>query len=540
MMNAIWEQNLLLNRQAVEDSAGPGLVAIVSGTQADQRYWEGRFKLTHSEVFRRDGSTHIESIHEVVPRGNFLGTLCVWNEFTSPGGPLAGGTVNPGVLISMLFGKGTRLSPFTQALGNCKPRFPTPYRFKDLYLNIGESSTLYSSLLVRHLQERGFNGAVVKWGDEIMLPGADWSADTTDFSQVDAVRFAWFTQPTPDLAREKEWVLADTQDDRMLFQLVRQPQDALLARANSKQGGRDCRLGVNLGSLAASTPLLDLARQAFSADLKDPRKRVDWDPYVWLALACSTETEWLDEVAYEQAIGIHGMDQLQERIPDFYPRLAGVRDQLEKRNHRPFMVKVLDFGDVFWTDFGQHLALRQNLTPLLAEDERGRLTRSLFILPQACDERGNRLVNSRIPDEADIRDSLIVDAEIRSPETVIHGGIVIGGQYGRINMPQGGIAMFCTTGELTFDGPNAIAFQSILPELHLPEGGRHATVITSQGPLQLYTNEAIIDYKGASYLQPLPGNPVSFDEAATRVDSSPADALAQIEQHAKQSVQEAI
>ena len=515
-----WEQNLQHNRQAVEDSLGPGLVAIVSGSASDQQYWQARFQRTRREVFRRDGSTRIDSIHEALPRGNFLGTLCVWDEFKRPGGPLAEGTGDARVLISMLFGKGTRLSPFTQALGNCKPRFPTPYRFEDLHLSIGECSTLYSSLLVRHLHGRGFDGAVVKWGDEIMLPGADWLGSDDDFSQVDAVRFAWFTQPTPELAREKEWILADAQDGHMLFQLVRQPQEALLARAQSKQGDRRSRLGVNLGSLAASYPLLDLLQAAFAAELYDPRQRIDWDPYVWLALACSTEAEWLDEAAYQREIGIRGMEQLLERMPDFYARLAGVREALEKRNRRPFTVKVLDFGEVFWTDFGQHLALRQNLEALLAEDERGRLTRALFNLPEARDENGNRLVRASIPAGADIRGALIVDAEIRAPETLIHGGIVIGGSYGRIRMPQGGIAMFGTAGELDFDGPHAIAFQPVLPSLRLVEGGRHATVLTQDGALQLFTNEVITDYRGDAYTQPLDGNPVSFDEAARLVDKT--------------------
>jgi hypothetical protein len=438
----------------------------------------------------------------------------------------------------MLFGKGTRLSPFTQALGNCKPRFPTPYRFSDLHLSIGECSTLYSSLLVRHLHERGFRGVVVKWGDEIMLPGADWLASAEDFSQVDAVRFAWFTQPTPELAREKEWILADAQNGQMIFQLVRQPKEALLARAKNKHDTRDSLLGVNLGSLAASYPLLDLAQQAFAADLSDPRKRVDWDPYVWLALSCSTEAEWLDELAYERQIGISGMDQLLERIPDFFSRLAGVRERLEKINRRPFTVKVLDFGEVFWTDFGQHLALRQNLSALLAEDSRGRLTRALFNLPEEKDARGNRLVNATIPDGADIRDSLLVDAQVRSPDTLIHGGIIIGGTYGRLWMPQGGTAMFCTVGELSFDGPNAIALQSILPTLRLPEGGRHATVITARGPVQLYTNEAISDYKGSNYFQPLDGNPVSFDEASNLVEAADPQVLVEVEHQARRAVKE--
>jgi hypothetical protein len=87
--------------------------------------------------------------------------------------------------------------------------------------------------------------------------------------------------------------------------------------------------------------------------------------------------------------------------------------------------------------------------------------------------------------------------------------------------------------ELSFEGPNAIAFQSILPVLHLPEGGRHATVITPNGTLQLKTNEAITDYKGANYTQPLDGNPVSFDEASMLVEAADPTLLAQLEKLAR-------
>ena len=515
-----WEQNLQHNRQAVEDSLGPGLVAIVSGSASDQQYWQARFQRTRREVFRRDGSTRIDSIHEALPRGNFLGTLCVWDEFKRPGGPLAGGAGDERVLISMLFGKGTRLSPFTQALGNCKPRFPTPYRFEDLHLSIGECSTLYSSLLVRHLHGRGFDGAVVKWGDEIMLPGADWLGSDDDFSQVDAVRFAWFTQPTPELAREKEWILADAQDGHMLFQLVRQPQEALLARAESKQGDRRSRLGVNLGSLAASYALLDLMKAAFAAELYDPRQRVDWDPYVWLALSCATKAEWLDEAAYQRGIGIRGMEQLLERIPDFYARLVGVRGSARKAQQPPLHGQ----GAGLWRGVLDRFRAAPGAAPEPGRPAgRGRARPpDPGLIPPARGQGRAWQSPGAGKHPRPRRYSELPDRRRRDPrpETLIHGGIVIGGSYGRISMPQGGIAMFGTAGELDFDGPNAIAFQPVLPSLRLPEGGRHATVLTQDGPLQLFTNEAITDYRGDAYTQPLEGNPVSFDEAARLVDKT--------------------
>jgi hypothetical protein len=49
-MTVHWEHTLRHNRQAVEDNLGPGLVAIVSGSQADQRYWESRFNGKGSTV----------------------------------------------------------------------------------------------------------------------------------------------------------------------------------------------------------------------------------------------------------------------------------------------------------------------------------------------------------------------------------------------------------------------------------------------------------------------------------------------------------
>ena len=100
--------------------------------------------------------------------------------------------------------------------------------------------------------------------------------------------------------------------------------------------------------------------------------------------------------------------------------------------------------------------------------------------------------------------------------------------------------MFCTVADLRFDGPNAIAFQSILPSLRLPEGGRHATVITPRGPLQLHVNETITDYKGTNYTQPLDGNPLSFDEASALVDTATPEVLVDLEKQARRAVLERI
>ncbi len=529
MSLTIWKENLKRNCDRVRNNSGPGQVVVVSGTEADRAYWRDRFELTRPEMFRRDGSTEVLSIHERDPKGNFLGTLNAWQTFRADSGAKKD-RANPNdvILTSMVFGKGTRLSPFTQTLGNCKPRFPTPYKFqkKDVYLSIGELSTRYSNRLIGQLKDGGFPGMVVKWGDEIVLPGATWHLDHPDYRDVDGFRFIWFTEPTNDLAREKDWVLVNADTGLMRFQLARQSVSSLLERAASKS--RNARLGVNLGSLGISYDFLDIALDVFGKEVAEPVEKIDWDPYVWLALACEDEREWREEMEIEARTGNSGLAQLEAKHPEFFAKITRVKKRLEDRNGRRFAVQALDFGDVFWTDFGQHLALRHNLQVLLEASDRGTLTRELFNLPHERDAKGNTIVNSKIHSEARIHDSLIVDSEIRSGNSHINRGIVVDSTHCTVQMPQGGVSLFCTTRDLVFHGPNAIAFNSIAPAISLSEGGRHATVVSRDGIYQLYSSEAITNYKGENYSGAILNNEISFAEANKRIagiDQTTLDAL---------------
>jgi hypothetical protein len=531
-----WKENLKRNHTLIRSNAGPSQVIVVSGSQADQSYWRERFTITKSEMFREDGSTRLLSIHEKSPKGNFLGTLNAWQAFRAGAeGDVPIAHPDDVALTTMVFGSGTRLSPFTQTLGNCKPRFPTPYNFraKNVYLSIGELSTLYSNHLIGHLKEGGFPGMVIKWGDEIVLPGSQWRLNQSDYRDIDGFRFVWFTEPTDELAREKDWVLVDADTGSMRFQLARQSSSSLLQRAQYKSRSRNSRLGVNLGSLGISYDFLDIALEVFSADVLDPSKKIDWDPYVWLALACEDEREWREEMEYEKQMGNKGIADLEAKYPDFFEKITIVKHIVERKNGRAFRVKALDFGDVFWTDFGQHLALRNNLSVLLESNEQGELTRDLFNLPHERDEKGNTIIDSKIHPNARIANSLIVDSVIKGSDTNIQGGVVVGSTHDRVHMPQGGTSLFCTARELSFNGPNAIAFHSIAPVISLSEGGRHSTVVTPQGAYQLVSNEAIIDYKGANYSNAILENAISFAEANKRVEGMTQSMLDELREKAR-------
>lgn len=511
-----WRENIQNNQRLVKDNLGPTLVTVVSGTELDRRYWQQHFAATQSDVFRADASSTLISVCEPVRKGNFLGTLAAW---TSTLEALNDRRIAlPDVsLMSMVFGQGKRLSPFTQSLGNRKSALPTPLRgsVSHNYLRTADLSNLYANAWVQHLRSVGFHGLVVKWGDEAVVPSVTWDPHSLDYRQLDAFRFVWKTAPTVELAREKDWILIDPAD-KMQYQYARQPMEHLNRRlAHYSQAGYS--VGVNLGSLAVSYQFLDLALDIFREDLAIPGRWVDWDPYVWMALFCATEADWHAEAEREQQIGKSGIRDLGVRYPDFYAKITRLRDAVRDQLGRPFAVGVLDFGLPLWTDFGLHTALRTGLLEILNDSERGAVARDLFALPHARDGRGNIIVNSELPAGADIRNSVICDSVILSDESVVHDAVVIGGRLRRAHMPQGGAVIFSAADDLVFSGANAISLRSVAAQVHLPGGGRHTTLFLDEGPEQVVTNESVIDYEGANYTQPILGNGRAFDDAARKM-----------------------
>jgi len=513
-MSETWRVNINTCRTIVAQSLGPGLVNLVSGSPADQAFWQDRTRAARRDVFRLDGCTQILSSLESARKGNFLGSVNAWMEIKKT---LSGHTYPPMILMNMVFGQGKRLSPFTQALGNRKPAFPTPMRSIDQhnYLTTADIASFTAGLWLNHLEANGFRGIIVKWGDEAILPGLLWSVDPDRYRDVDGMRFVWLTKPTDDLAREKEWVEFDPQTHCMTFQYTRQELNSLRHRLAER--GHDRSIGVNLGSLAISYRLMEVAEAVFQADVADEQKWVDWDPYTWIALACRDESEWAAEVAREQRLGKTGMRDLQARMPDFFQKIQQVKETFRLRYGRLPVIGVLDFGEPFWMDWGLHLSLRRSLEALTADSEWGVTLRELFGLPHDRDGRGNILVHSALPPGADVRDSLLVDTVITGDDTLIHGGLVVAGRHRSLHMPYGGCALFCAADKMMFNGPHAIAFKATGKELKLEQAERLAHLYFTSGRLEMRSSEALISYEGENYSLPVMGNPLSFEEASRRM-----------------------
>ncbi len=301
------------------------------------------------------------------------------------------------MLMNMVFGLGKRFSPFTQALGNRKPAFPTPLRTTNLeaYLTMADVAAMSATLWLHHLESNGFNGIIIKWGDEAIVPGRIWESGMSKYKNVDGIRFIWQTEPTEELAREKEWVEFDTQTLIMTHQYTRQGLDSLRMRLSER--GQNRQVGVNLGSLGISYPLMQAAEEIFREDVLDENKWVDWDPYTWIALTCRDESEWKAEAALEERMGKTGMVDLANRMPDFFYKIQQVRDIFQTRHGRMPVIAVLDFGQPYWMDWGLHLSLRRSLEALVTDSDLGTTSRELFQLPQERDQNGNLVVRINYP-----------------------------------------------------------------------------------------------------------------------------------------------
>ncbi len=513
-MADLWQKNIIDIRNIVQQNHGPRVVNIVSGSQADQAYWQERLQVTRTDVFRADEQTMILSSLEKTRKGNFLGSVNAWLALQEA---LKGQDLPPVMLMNMVFGLGKRLSPFTQALANRKPAFPTPMCSTkgDIYLSTADAASMSANLWLHHLEANGFRGIIVKWGDEAVIPGKTWVDSPGAYKDVDGIRFVWQTEPTEDLAREKEWVEFDSNTSRMTYQFTRQDLEGLKQRLVGHGGDR--LIGVNLGSLGISYRLMELAEEIFAEDIPGEGKWVDWDPYTWIALSCETEAEWNAEAAFEDRIGKTGIRDLENRLPDFYPKIHQLQSRFYERYGRFPVIKVLDFGQPYWMDWGLHLSLRRSLESMTTDSDLGVTTRELFNLPHQRDARGNLVVRSQVPDGADICDSLLVDTIITDPGSVIYGGVVVAGRHRRLDMPEGGSALFCAADQMMFAGPHTVAFKWLGNEKCLAEGDRLACLNFSEGALEMHTNESLTNYEGENYSNPVMGNSISFEEATRRM-----------------------
>jgi hypothetical protein len=503
----MWKEMIERAEWVRKSDHGPAYLIAVGGTDSDAAAWSRRLARTASAVHNEHTKLAVVGVSEPEPLGTFFGTLRAHREALRQGiGELPRDRIG---LLSMLVGKGKRLSPFTQALGNRKAAFPVPRRLPTGgYMMVAELANHHINPLVEWLEGRGFRGILVKWGDEIIVPEHIRAMPEAVFAETDVVRFVSRTTPTPVLARQKEWLVYERADGALKKELPRQEYAALRESLGSSELA-GCEVGVNLGTFAISNALLSALSVFFERQVENGDRVVDWDPLFWFAFLCRNEGELSADLRKLDPASV--VARVSRSDPSALVSFLDSRRAAEEALGRPVHVRVVDLGEVYWGDLGLHDRLREHFEALTRRDDVGSATRALYGLGEAFDSAGNLVVRSVIPRNAAIRDSVIVDARIEGSASRLRGAVVIGGDYGSVKAEQGGVIIQSRLSRVEFSGKRGVVFRCAGNAVSVGDFER-LTTVPLEGGLLLKGSEVLTDLDGLSYSQPVLGNHLGFEE----------------------------
>lgn len=493
-------------------------VAIVCGTAHAQRFWERHLEIARPSLRAR----RVVSLHEDLPVNQAFGLLLTWKRLRPQLQP------KEGALVAFVFGEGTRITPFTEAEAGQKPAITSWASVKrsggrHWFATVEHALRLFAPVEA-YLRRSGFDGLVVKWGDEVQLPTLDLAGADPRLAGADVVRFVSMARMTEDLAAAKDWVGVDEQGRITAF-IPRRPlaRMAPLADRGLLQR-RDGHLvgGVNLGSIAVSRRLLDGLLAEFERDVEQPgadrRTRPDLDPQFFTALTIAAIANPVERKrAWAQALGESAaMRAVQHHQPELLRRLRKVLRRYEERYDRPIRMVALDFGRQYWSDVGQHRQLYRSVMALREHSEVGSVSRAVAGIDGRWDDRGNLIVGgSVLGPQVDVRDSVLVDVRIGAG--VIRDSVLVGTRAGFLHA-MGAFDLHSTVSSLKLP-ERAGAYKVIRAAgVEAQPGERLTTVFLDSGPPLLFRVHEDTDLRrrDQTYDVPILGNPMSFREAHQR------------------------
>ena len=435
--------------------------------------------------------------------------------------------------MAFVFGEGTRASPFTEAEMGQKPALLTGGRSAGgRPISIAELALRAFLPVEAHLRRSGFDGVVVKWGDEILIPTFDLSRTNPALAGADVVRFVSVIPIDADNAANKDWVGIDQAGQVTAF-IPRRPMEEMTALA--EQGlvqRRGDRLfgGVNLGSIGLSRVFLDALLEEFEAEVMDPtasrKTRPDLDPQFFTALTIANLPQpEARESAWARALSESAsMRTLEANLPGLMPRLVGVLQRFEHRHHRRVRMMAMDFRGQYWGDIGQHRKIHEFYLSLRDPGAAGQIARSLVGLPGSLDARGNLLVGDvRLGPDVDVRGSVLVDVRVSSGR--IEDSVLIGTRAEHVEARD---AFDIESSAAALILPTRAGTYRILSErpVTLSPSERATTVVFPDGEelFRIQENADLRD-RARTYDVPVQGNSSSLRDAHARALSSDPAAM---------------
>lgn len=246
-------KNVALARRLFDEGRTPEIIGTVSGSDHARDFWQAKLDLAR-DTFKARAAI---SLHEDLPTNQAFGILLLWQRIKPH---LRAGE---GALVAFVFGEGTRATPFTETDNAQKPAISTfvPVRSAGTvrYLSMVELALRYFVPVEEYLRRSGFEGLVIKWGDEVQIPTLDLSGRNPLLEGADVVRFVSMRSMNEIDAANKDWVGVDGEGRVTLF-IPRRPlreMEALADRGLLRREGGRLVGGVNLGSVALSRVFLD-------------------------------------------------------------------------------------------------------------------------------------------------------------------------------------------------------------------------------------------------------------------------------------------
>lgn len=491
--------------------APAALVGAVCGSGPAQSFWQGQLDAMAPDF----GAATAHAFFEDLPVNQAFGLLLLW-ERARPR-YVAG----QGALIAFVFGSGTRATPITEAECGQKPAI-------DSFARVGPSRRRASlvELAMRtfapveaYLRRSGFEGMVVKWGDEVQIPTLDLSGSDSSLAGADIVRFVSMQTITEDTAANKDWVGVDS-NGRVTAFIPRRPlsQMAPLADTGVLQRRGDALIGgVNLGSIAISGAFADVLLETFHADVHDEEAhrgdRPDLDPQLFTAMTIAALPPGERAAAWKAARdSAPAMAQLAERMPAVLDRLVGALATFEQRHGRPVKLMAMDFGDQYWGDIGQHRSMASFFGALRDDTPGGTIARALAEVPELPDANGNRIVgDTQLGSEVAVTGSVLIDTRLHSGE--VRDSVLLGTRSGTVTATSA-FDIGSTVSTLTLR-PGSGGYKIVSGgSVTLGEGERCTSVFLPEGALVMRVHESTdLRDKPATYDVPLPPNAISFKDA---------------------------
>jgi len=507
------KQNIALTRLLIEEGKTPGTLAMVSGSESAKNLWQKILDGAKSSL----KAISVFSLHEDLPVNQAFGVLLLWQRLRDAADRTRG------TLAAFVFGSGTRATPFTETDNAQKPAIVTPVRVisdgKERYLTMVELAIRYFLPVQQYLMRSGFEGLIIKWGDEVQIPTCDLSGHNPElFGNADIVRFVSIQEMTTDSASNKDWVGVNEKKHvtafiprRPLSDMEKLADRGLVQKRHGKLYG-----GVNLGSVAVSSDLLDALLNEFKGEVNDStanrNARPALDPEFFTALTIAvSQDEHERREAWQRAIQeSKDVKTLSATMPDVLERIQRAIGTLA----RPLKMVALDFQDQYWGDIGQHPQIYDFYMALNEPGPKGDILRALADIPDQRDEHGNIIVgDSYISQNITVKNSVLINVTLTG-QGRIENSVLIGTRAGNIDMENGFDVLSTATSlhvssrggtyKVVSDVPVSVAEGERITTLFMPTHGTHL--------MRVHEHTNLRD-TAATYDVPIFGNPVSFKDA---------------------------